>query len=159
MELPPGLIHTIAQTRLFTDGQVYTILRVATGQAQDAIEVLEELLRIGPSAPFFALVRDKDEISLVVPLEVWRSLRPMLSIVDESPSYRLITFDLTLDLGLVGYLAILSHELATAGVSIYPISAFSRDHIFVMENDFDRAWKVLRDFIRSCQGQEMLSDV
>ncbi|MBN2393480.1 MAG: ACT domain-containing protein [Anaerolineae bacterium] len=73
--------------------------------------------------------------------------------LDVSPPYRLITFDIPLDWGVIGYLAALTSELAEAGISIIALSAFSRDHIFVAEIDFDRAWDVLDTFIRACREQ------
>lgn len=104
--------------------------------------------------PFSAYVYDKDEITLVLSQEIWDQVRPQVTALAVSSGYRLITFDVPLDLGLVGYLATLAAVIADAGVSIFPVSAFSRDHILVAEADFDRAWKVLYAFIRSCQTQE-----
>lgn len=150
MDLPPGLMHTLAQTHLFTDAQRYVILRISHDQYHEAHALLAQ-----HTAPFAALVVDKDEVTLVVAAALWETARPTLSVVDETPLYRLITFDLPLDLGLVGYLATLCGVIAEAGISIISLSAFSRDHIFVQEDDFDRAWATLRDFIRLCQAQEI----
>ena len=149
MDLPPGLIHIVAQTRLFTDAQNYVILRVALSQAKEA-----EYLLTQRDESFSALVRDKDEATLVLPRAAWEQSRPMLKTLDESPDFRLITFDLPLDLGLVGYLATLSGQLAERGVSIFAISAFSRDHILVSADDFDLAWDTLSNFIHACQEKD-----
>ena len=146
MDLPAGLLPIVAQTRLFSDGKIYVILRVDLSQGAELASVL--------AAPFSAYVRDKDEITLVLSREAWDRVRPPVAVLDVSSGYRLITFDLPLDLGVVGYLAALATVLTDAGVSILPMAAFSRDHIFVTEADFDRAWKALRTFIRSCQAQE-----
>lgn len=40
MDLPPGLLHMIAQTRLFSDGKIYVILRIGLLQAAELTPVL-----------------------------------------------------------------------------------------------------------------------
>jgi len=134
---------------LFTDARDYVILRTAPDQAGAAEALFSKL-----DEPFSALVRDKDEVTLVLPVDVWEKEQPFLDVLDESTNYRLITFDLPLELGLVGYLATMTSTVAEEGVSIFSVSAFSRDHIFVPEEDFERAWDALRALIRSCQTQE-----
>jgi hypothetical protein len=154
MKLPPGLQHVIAETRLFTDTQSYIILRLPLSQRAEAANLVAKLTQ-----PFVSLTRDKDEVTLVLPEEVWESQRPTLEVKEESISYRLITFDLPLGQGLVGYLAILSTALAEVGVSIFALSAFSRDHFFVPADDFEVTWETLRNLIRSCQIQEAAEDL
>lgn len=149
MALPPGLRHVVAQTRLFTDAQNYIIVRLPGNQISEAAVLLKQV-----HSPLISLTWDKDEVSLVLPAEVWESLRPGFKILNESPEYRLITFDLPLDLGLVGYLALMVAAVAEAGVSVYPVSAFSRDHLLVPTEDFEPAWEALRHLIRSCQAEE-----
>lgn len=149
MELPPGLQHTIAQTQLFTDARLYTILSLPLTQMGEALRLLMQL-----DEPFAALVRDKDEVTLVLPRITWDEVRPALEATAESGDYRLITFDLPLDLGLIGYLATLTSVVAAHGVSVFPVSSFARDHIFVPADDFERAWEALRALIRHCRAQE-----
>ncbi|MBN1486769.1 MAG: ACT domain-containing protein [Anaerolineae bacterium] len=149
MELPPGLLHIMKQTHLFTDGVNYVILRLPQQQAPAAARLLVKL-----TTPFKALVLDKDELTLVLSQQAWEELEYPLEIIAQSPTYRLITFDLPLDLGLVGYLATLSAILAEAGISIFPVAAFSRDHILVQAEEFDRAWEALRTFLHTCQELE-----
>jgi hypothetical protein len=54
--------------------------------------------------------------------------------------YRLITFDVALDLTLVGFMARVSQALAEARVTILPFAAYTRDHLLVPVEQFDRAW-------------------
>jgi hypothetical protein len=154
MVLPPGLTHIFAETHLFTDAQSYVILHVALDQAQAVEQVLAQNDALSSSTLFSAFIRDKDEVTVLLPFNTWERLKPMLSVVDASSGYRLITFDISLDLGLVGYMATLTAVLAEQGISIFAISTFSRDHIFVQERDFDRAWEALSHLIRTCQTQE-----
>lgn len=149
MSLPPGLRHVVAETRLFTDAQIYVIIGLPLTQVAEAAMLVKQL-----GSPLVSLTWDKDELSLILPAQAWEQLRPGFEILSESPEYRLVTFDLPLDLGLVGYLALMAAAVAEVGVSIYPVSAFSRDHFFVPAEDFERAWEALRRLIRTCQAEE-----
>ncbi len=149
MQLPPGLLHVIAETRLFTDGRPYVIVGLPAAQLAQAAELLTNTRE-----PFSALLFDKDEVTLVISREVWDLARWGLDVSAVSPDYRLITFDLPLDLGLVGYIATLVSTVAAQGVSVFPLSAFSRDHILVPADDFDRAWEALLQLIQACRQQE-----
>ncbi len=103
----------------------------------------------GTEAGLAALIRDKDETSLLVARSVWEHSPLARKAWSVSPIYRLITLDIPLDFSVVGYLAVWTTVLAEAGISILTLSAFSRDHLFVPAADFDRAWALLTDFIRS----------
>jgi len=149
MRFPPGLQHAIANTHLFTDAEHYVILHLPLSQYEEAAHLISN-----HNTPFTALVRDKDEVTVLISREYWEMSRPKIETLEESPDYRLITFDLPLELGLVGYLAALAGAVAEKGVSIFTISAFSRDHIFVPTEDFEQAWDALRTLIRSCQTEE-----
>ena len=71
--------------------------------------------------------------------------------MEEGP-YRLITFEIVLDLSVVGFLAAVSARLAEEGVSIYALSTFLRDHILVKGEDADRAAEALRRLIEECKA-------
>ena len=62
-----------------------------------------------------------------------------------SIDYRLITFDVDLAPTLVGFMAFVTEKLATAQVSVLPFGAYSKDHIFVSTNDFEKAMVVLQN--------------
>ena len=143
LTLPVDLLYIVAQTCLYTDIRRYVVLSIDAPPSQAPESLLD--------VPFSALVRDKDEVTLVVSQEAWAQYRGTLTVREVSPVYRLITFDVPLDFEVVGYLAVLAALLGEAEVSILTISSFSRDHIFVKDGDFGRAWKVLSDFIGACR--------
>ena len=87
----------------------------------------------------FAVVRDRNEITCVVEES---KLRPRQCLGIEA-GWRLLTFDMILPFSLVGFFALVSGALAEAGVSIFSISAYSTDHIFVKQRDLERAAKAL----------------
>jgi hypothetical protein len=150
MELPVGLCHIFAQTRLYTDGREYVIVSAPLESAGEAMAVLQEA-----AEPFSVAVVDKDELTLVLSADACEALQDDLDWVGESGGYRLITFDVPLDLGLVGYLATLVHVVAEAGVSLLAFSAYQRDHVLVPQQDFERAWTALSEFVVSCQAAEL----
>ena len=62
-----------------------------------------------------------------------------------SIDYRLITFDVDLAPTLVGFMAFITDKLANAKVSVLPFGAYSKDHIFVSTQDFEKAMDVLQN--------------
>jgi hypothetical protein len=143
-----GLDHIFAQTRLHTDDTEYVIVSFAPDQVVGALFFFSRL-----GIPFSAAVVDKDEVTLLLPWSSWYQVRDEAGVYDEARDYRLITFDIPTDLGLVGFIATLSTLLAEAGISIYSVSAFTHDHILVQAEDLDRAIEVLSDFVETCRAR------
>ena len=90
-------------------------------------------------AAFSSTTRTRDELSIVcasedVPLDV-QAQRGYRGLVVRGP----------LDFNVVGILASLAGPLATASVSIFAVSTFDTDYLFVRESDFDRAVAALRN--------------
>jgi hypothetical protein len=67
--------------------------------------------------------------------------------------FSVITFDIVLDLSLVGFLSVVSAVLADEGISIYAVSTYLRDHILVHSVDAERAMSCLDDLIERCRVQ------
>ncbi len=93
------------------------------------------LLARGGAGAFAALVQERDEVSLTVEEERWARTRLRKRVRDEAGPYRVITFDIDVDLTVVGYLAPAAERLARAGVSIVPQCAYLKDHLLVREED------------------------
>ena len=137
MTQPPHEI--LKQTTFYSDGQPYAFVQLPPAAITAAAGLVASIGR-----PFCGLIADKDEVSLMIPAEAWAEFRHRLvnsqTAVD---SYRLITFDIVLEPDLVGFMAYVSAALAEAGVTIMPFAAYSRDHLFVQENQFEQALTVL----------------
>lgn len=106
---------------------------------------------VGELSPFSSLTLDHAEASMVVKTGEWRGIRDGFKRYEEEGPYRLITFDMVLDLSLVGFMAIISARLAEAGVSIYALSTYLRDHILVREGDLEKAIGALQGLIEECK--------
>ncbi len=86
----------------------------------------------------FAVIKDKNEITLIVE----ESKIPSTALKVEK-GFKLITFDMVLPFGLIGFIAKISSALAENGISIFVISSYSTDHVFVKEKDLEKTVKVL----------------
>jgi len=133
------LADALKRTTLFTDGALYVFVLMPSGAVTDAANIIAEL-----PDPFTALLIDKDEITLIVPLYAWEQVAARVPGATRArEDYRLITFDAVLPPTLIGYMARISAALAAAGVPIFPFAAYSRDHMLVPASQFDQAWATL----------------
>ena len=81
----------------------------------------------------------------------WESLKENFKDYKVEGPYRLFTFDIVLDLSIVGFLSVVSTALAESGVSVYAISTYLKDHILVKKRDAARALSVLNGLISSAK--------
>jgi len=90
-------------------------------------------------ADALAVIKDDRETTCVVEESKLRAQK-FLGIEGD---WRMITFDMLLPFSLVGFLAGVSGALAEAGISIFSISSYSTDHVFVKNRDLEKAVKTL----------------
>lgn len=131
--------EALKRAALYTDEQAYTLVRLPAGAITAAAGVVAEI-----GTAFSALIADKDEVSLVIPSDALADFANRLpDHVASRQSYRLITFDIELDLDMVGFMARVSAVLAEADISILPLAAYSRDHILVKDDQLATALAAL----------------
>lgn len=94
------------------------------------------------SAPFM-LLKDEHEVTLLLDETDWRTIRHAVRDARVEADFRLLTFDLVLDWKTVGFLARVTKILAEAGISAGALSAFSRDHLLIKQDDLGAALRVL----------------
>jgi hypothetical protein len=94
------------------------------------------------SAPFMFL-KDEHEVTLLLDEVDWRTMRHAVRDARIESGFRLLTFDIELDWKTVGFLARVTQILAEAGISVGALSAFSRDHLLVKQDDLGTALRVL----------------
>jgi hypothetical protein len=94
------------------------------------------------SAPFM-LLRDEHEVTLLLDETDWRTVRHALRDARVEGNFRLLTFDIKLDWNVVGFVARVTEILADAGISCGALSAFSRDHLLIKQDDLGTALRVL----------------
>ena len=131
----------LAETEITLHPDSFTIVSIDSSEEDKAKSMIADL------QPFSSLTFDVAEVSLVVRAEDWEVLRERFNVYREEGPYRLIAFDIVLDLSIVGFMAVVSWRLADEGVSIYALSTFLRDHILVKEGDRAKAVEALRSLI------------
>jgi hypothetical protein len=98
------------------------------------------------SAPFMIL-SDKWEVTLLLDETDYKAIRLSIPDAKTEGNFRLVSFDIELDWKTVGYFAEISRILAEAEISIGAISAFSRDHVLIKQEDLARALKILGEYV------------
>jgi len=98
------------------------------------------------TAPFM-IFRDNWEVTLLVDEIDFKTIRHAIRDAKTQGNFRLLTFNIELDFNVVGFLAEVSKILAEAGISIVALSAFSRDHLLIKQEDLPKALKVLGNFV------------
>jgi uncharacterized protein len=86
------------------------------------------------------VIRDKTETTCVIEESLWRPENHYAS----DPGWKIITFDMILPFGLVGFMAAVSGALAKAGIGICALSAYSTDHVMVKSRDLEKALAALK---------------
>jgi hypothetical protein len=133
--MPQTVKLALSAASFYSDGQPYAFARLPAAAIMAAAGVVAEI-----GEPFCTLIIDKDEVTLMIPAEAWDDFAKRLPGSTLSPQrYRLITIDVALEPDLVGFMAHISQALAEAGVSILPFAAYTRDHLFVTEENFNLA--------------------
>ncbi|MCL2837787.1 MAG: ACT domain-containing protein [Oscillospiraceae bacterium] len=85
------------------------------------------------SLPFVFLSKTDDEISLVC-----ESAHVPTNAIAIEPNWKGFRIDGSLDFTLVGVIANITKVLADAEISVFVVSTYNTDYIFLKSNDFDR---------------------
>lgn len=116
-------------------------LTLAVLEGTFAIHRLPPTAEIPPailSQDVFSVVRTPQELSLLVREEL-----PIVANKTE-PGWRGLGIEDTLDFSMTGVLAAISNVLAAAQVSIFALSTYDTDYIFVKADKLECACKALR---------------
>jgi len=89
----------------------------------------------------FANIIDKNETTVIIEQSKYNEE----NVIDIEKDWKILTFDMVLPFGLVGFLAKVSKVLADEKIPIFTISAYSTDHILVKEKDLIRAKEKLKE--------------
>lgn len=114
-----------------------------------------------PRHAFSAVIVERDEVSVTIEQTKWGALAMAKQTRAVAGPYRAITLDVSIDLGVSGYLLPAAERLAAAGVPIVPQCAYQKDHLLVRADDAERAMSLLgalvdeaRTMIRMMSGPE-----
>ena len=145
VEPSPEMRPVFASTVVKTHSDDYVVVSIGRVEEERAREVFKGL------QPWSSVTYDHDEVSVVLRESEWGRLGDGFRSHRVEGPYTLITFDIVLDLSLVGFLSVVSSVLADEGVSIYALSTYLRDHILVKKVDAGRAVAALERLIEGCK--------
>jgi hypothetical protein len=133
------LNEALANLKLYTDNIEYSIIKLTPRAITTVAGIVAEI-----GEPFIALIVDNNEITLVIPSEALEAFAKRIpGYLISQNTYKLITLDIELDLMMVGFMAYVSKALAEAGIAIFPLAAYSRDHILVLAEHCEKAMTIL----------------
>ena len=95
----------------------------------------------------FLLLRDPFEVTLLLEESDWRAMRHAARDARVEMGFRLVTLGVELGWDVVGFMALVTRILAEAGVPVGALSAFSRDHLLVKQEDLGRALRALGEHV------------
>jgi len=117
---------------------------VLVGMRHDDWRRLLENPELSPRAESdFMLLRDPLEVTLLLEESDWRAMRHAARDARVEPGFRLVTLGVELGWDVVGFLAHVTAILAAAGVAVGALSAFSRDHLLIKQEDLGKALRAL----------------
>ena len=123
-------MHQIIKKNYFKNGKVYIW--------KETFAIIKSK-KSYPNA--FANIIDKNEVTVIIEQSKYNDK----DIIKIEKGWKILTFDMVLPFGLVGFLAKVSKVLADEKIAIFAISAYSTDHILVKEKDLTRAEEKLKE--------------
>ncbi|NNE99264.1 MAG: ACT domain-containing protein [Pyrinomonadaceae bacterium] len=134
----------LSKAKIEVSPETYSVISLMDKEWQSLLENPELSPRM--TTPFM-IFKDKWEITLVLDEVDYQTVKHVIREAKVEKNFRLLSFDVELPFDVVGFMAHISEILANAGISILPISSFSRDHVLISQHDLAEALKALRDHV------------
>jgi len=123
-------LHQITKKNYFKNGKVYIW--------KETFAIIKSK-KVYPNA--FANIIDQNETTVIIEQSKYNDE----DVIEIEKDWKILTFDMILPFGLVGFLAKVSKVLADEKIPIFAISAYSTDHILVKEKNLKRAKEKLKE--------------
>jgi hypothetical protein len=137
-------VELLSKTKIEVAPETFFLISLAHSDWLKLLENPELSPRM--TAPFM-IFRDKWEVTLLVDEIDFKTIRYAIRDAKIQGNFRLLSFDIELDFETVGFLAQISKILAEANISIVALSAFSRDHLLIKQEDLPKVLKVLGKYV------------
>lgn len=138
------ILHLLKKTKVGIAPETYFLISLQQNEFQKLLENPELSPRM--TAPFM-IFKDKFEITLLLDETDFASVRNNLENAKVETNFRLLTFEIVLDFNVFGFLAEVTRILAEAEIPIVALSAFSRDHVLIRQENLAKALKVLGEYV------------
>lgn len=139
-----AVLNLLRKTRVEVSPDTYTLISLRHEDWRKLLENAELSPRM--TAPFM-IFSDKHEVTLLLDEIDFGTMRHAIRNAKTERGFRLLTFDIHLDFSVVGFLAEVSRILSEANVSIVALSAFSRDHLLIKQEDLAKTLKTLGEHV------------
>ena len=134
----------LSRSRVEVAPETYYIISIGNDAWLKLLEKPEHSPRM--TTPF-VIFKDKWEVTLVLDEIDFENIRQAIEGAKVERNFRLLSFDVELEFDVVGFMAKVAGIFADAGVSILPISSFSRDHVLIRQDDLARGLKALGKYV------------
>jgi len=142
--MPDAAAELLRRTKVEVAPATFVLVRL---RHEDWMRLLESPELSPRAQSTFMLLRDPLEVTLLLEDEDWRAMRHAARDARVKGGFRLVTLDIKLAWNVVGFLARVTEILAAAGVSVGALSAFSRDHLLIKQDDLGKALRVLGEHV------------
>lgn len=139
-----SVLNLLRKTRVEISPDSYTLISLSHDDWRKLLENAELSPRM--TAPFM-IFSDKHEVTMLLDEVDFGTMRHAIRNAKTERGFRLLTFDIHLDFNVVGFLAEVSRILSEAGISIVALSAFSRDHLLIKQENLAKTLKVLGEHV------------
>jgi len=139
-----NITELLKKTRVEVSSETYFIVSLRDEDFRRLLENPELSPRM--TAPFM-IFKDKWEVTLILDETDYKTCRHAIREAKFEGGFRLLSFNLVMDFNVVGFLAEVSRILAESNISIFAVSAFSRDHLLIKQDDLAKALKVLGEYV------------
>lgn len=138
------ILSLLAKTKVEVAPETFVLISLSHENYRRLLENPE--LSPRGAAPFM-LLADKYETTLLLDNLDWQTMRHAAREAKIESNFRLLIFTIELDWNVVGFLAFVTAVLARENISVGAISAFSRDHLLIKQDDLPRALKILGEYV------------
>ena len=140
----PDAAEILRRAKVVVAPETFVLVGMRHGDWARLLENPELSPRAGSN---FCLLRDPFEVTLLVEESDWRAMRHAARDAKTEAGFRLVTLDVELGWDVVGFLAHVTRILAAEGVPVGALSAFSRDHLLIKQDDLGKALRVLGEHV------------
>lgn len=138
------ILQMLKKSRVEVSSETYFLVSLTPQNWHKLLENPELSPRM--TSPFMILM-DKYEVTLMLDETDYQTCRHAIRDAKIEGGFRLLTFDLVMDFNVVGFMATVAKILADADISIMALSAFSRDHLLIKQDNLAKALKVLGEYV------------
>lgn len=133
-------IELLRRTRIEVAPQTFALVGLSHEAWAQVIQQPELSPRVDA---VFMILRDARQVTLLLEDTDWRGMRHAVRDAQVERGLRLLTFDIELAWNVIGYFAHVAAILAKVDISVGALSAFSRDHLLIKQDDLALALRTL----------------